>query len=235
MNQKKWLMGAVCAAALLAAVPASAQMNVTDKTTHVTFNTTVELPGLTLPPGTYTFKLKDHTVNRHIVQVFDRDGKKLGSDILAMPARRMERTDETVVTFHEVPANMTPAVRFWFYPNDQVGEEFAYPKERALQLAAATGTSVLAVEGEDLTRVEAEAAAAATAQERPEAAPTPTPAPTAQPEAQITAREQDTVGTAGATRRRLPQTASSLPLVGLIGLLSLGGAMAIRRMRMSRG
>jgi len=36
-------------------------------------------------------------------------------------------------------------------------------------------------------------------------------------------------GTAG--RRTLPQTASELPLVGLIGLLALGGALSARMLR----
>ena len=37
------------------------------------------------------------------------------------------------------------------------------------------------------------------------------------------------VGTSG--RRHLPKTASELPMVGLIGLLALGGALALRAAR----
>jgi hypothetical protein len=226
MNYKKSLGSALCVMALLTATSATAQVNVADKTTHVTFSTPVELPGLTLQPGTYTFRLADHNVNRHIVHVYDRDGNKLGKDILAMAARRLERTEDTVVTFHEVPANATPPVRYWYYPNDLVGEEFAYPKDQALRIANLTGASVLAVEGDDVVRVEPRAAPVA--QVPAETVPAPTP----QPEAEITAREEDrTVGTTG--RRRLPQTASALPLIGLIGVLAFGGALAMRLYRTS--
>jgi hypothetical protein len=159
--------------------------------------------------------------------VYDRNGKKLGKDILAMAARRLERTEDTVVTFHEVPANATPPVRYWYYPNDLVGEEFAYPKEQALRIANLTGTSVLGIEGDDVVRVEPEAAPA-------EQAPAETvPAPTPQPEPEITARDEDrTVGTTG--RRRLPETASNLPVVGLIAMLAFGGALGVRLYRISR-
>jgi hypothetical protein len=226
MNYGKWVVSAFVPAMLVVAASASAQVNVSDKTTHVTFNTTVELPNLTLQPGTYTLRLADHNVNRHIVQVYDRNGRKLGSDIHAMAARRLERAQETVVTFHEVPATANPAVRYWYYPNDLVGEEFAYPKDQALRIASATGTSVLAVEGDDLVRVEP---ATTTPQEPPATVPAPSP----QPQADMTAREPEPpVGTSG--RRRLPQTATSIPLIGLLGLVALGGALAIEVFRSSR-
>jgi LPXTG-motif cell wall-anchored protein len=41
--------------------------------------------------------------------------------------------------------------------------------------------------------------------------------------------ETEAVGTSG----RLPDTASPLPLVGLVGLMSLGGALLIRAFRRS--
>ena len=238
MHCKNWLALAACAGALVAGSPASAQVNVADKTTHVTFNTPVELPGLTLPPGTYTLRLQDHNVNRHIVQVYDRDGKKLGKDILAMAARRLERTEDTVITFYEVPADVTPPVRYWYYPNDLVGEEFAYPREQALRIANATRRSVLAVDGEQMVRVEPESVTAATQAAREpvttvpqEPAREPVTAPP--PEPQIAVRDDEVrVGTTG--RRRLPQTSSALPLVGLLGLWTLGGGLALRAYRLSR-
>ena len=234
MHFKKWLTGVACAGALVAAVPAAAQVNVADKTTHVTFNTPVELPGLTLPPGTYTLRLQDHNVNRHIVQVYDRQGRKLGKDILAMAARRLERTEDTVITFYEVPADVTPPVRYWYYPNDLVGEEFAYPREQALRIANATRQSVLAVDGEEMVRVQPESAAVPPPV--PEATREPvTPPP---PEPQIAARDEEvrtTTPVATTGRRRLPQTSSTLPLVGLLGLWALGGGLALRAYRLSRG
>jgi hypothetical protein len=55
-------------------------------------------------------------------------------------------------------------------------------------------------------------------------APAPTTAPTTAPST------PDTVGTSGRTKS-LPHTASELPMVGLIGLFALGGALALRASR----
>jgi len=209
MRHVKSLWSVVCATMLVAGSVASAQNF--NRTTHLTFSTPVELPGITLPAGTYTFRLSDSMSDRHIVQVLDKDGAKLHTTILAIPAKRLHVTDETVVTFHEVPAEATPAVRYWYYPGDEIGQEFAYPKAQAMRIAAASGNPVLS-SGSDasmsaqVTRVEPAAAG------RP--APPETPA-------QLEA----------SGRQRLPQTASNLPLLGLMGLLVLGGAIATRAIR----
>jgi hypothetical protein len=101
-----------------------------------------------------------------------------------------------------------------------MGHEFAYPKDRAQLIANATGESVLAIEDETVMHVEPapEVATPATpVEERVE-----TPAPTT----------PEPVGTSG--RRRLPQTSSSLPLTGLLGLLALGGGLTMRALRLGR-
>ena len=61
-------------------------------------------------------------------------------------------------------------------------------------------------------------------------APAPSaPAPTTAPAPADTSKP---VGTSGHTAdKTLPKTASELPLVGLIGLLALGGALALRVVR----
>ncbi len=220
MRHVKTLWSVACVTILLAAAAASAQSNF-NRTTHLTFSTPVELPGVTLPAGTYTFRLSDSTSDRHVVQVLDKDGAKLHTTILAMPAKRLHVDEETVVTFHELPAEATPAVRYWYYPGDDIGQEFAYPKDQALRLAAASGEAVLAVDSEQVTRVEPDAAAEPSADTAAQE--------TAQADARL--RQDDTRATGTSGTRRLPQTASNLPLVGLLGLLALGGAIAVRAAR----
>jgi len=229
MRHVKMFGSVVFVTMLLAGTVASAQSNF-NRTTYLTFSTPVELPGITLPAGTYTFRLSDSNSDRHIVQVLDKDAAKLHTTILAIPARRLHVSDDTVVTFHEQPAEATPAVRFWYYPGDNVGQEFAYPKAQASRIAAVTGEPVLAIDSDasmtaSVSRVEGDA--------RAETAAAPeTAAADAQPPAQSdSAARADTppVGTAG--ERHLPRTASNLPLVGLLGLLALGGAVAARAAR----
>jgi hypothetical protein len=162
------ILGA-CGAVVLGATLAAAQGPPTDKNTVVTFSAPVSLPGVTLPAGSYLFKLADSQVNRNIVQVFAEDRSKIYATILAIPAERNEPADETVITFSEAPANSAPAVRYWYYPGDKRGQEFAYPKAQALAIANAAQTSVLAVDGEpgniesmkdaDVSRVEPGSAA----------------------------------------------------------------------------
>ncbi len=210
----------VCAALLLGATLASAQSPDTNNSTIVTFSAPVSLPGVTLPAGSYLFQLADSKVNRNIVQVFAKDRSKIFATILAVPAERNEPADETVITFNESPANSAPAIRYWYYPGDKRGQEFAYPKKQAIEIANAAHTSVLAVDTDEnnpesmksaaMSRVEpgAEATAQAPAPQPSEtqapqaaapaapATPTPqaepTPAPTPQPE-QTPRPEQPTV------------------------------------------
>jgi hypothetical protein len=228
MRHVKLLSSVVFATMMFVGSEAAAQT--WNRTTSLTFSTAVELPGITLPAGTYTFRLGDSMSDRHIVQVLDKDGMKLHTTILAIPARRNIVTDETVVTFHELPAEMTPAVRFWYYPGDQSGQEFAYPKAQAVRIAAASRAAVLSVDGDAIARVEPEATAAVAVPAQPETPQVETPTPQPAPQIDTQARaETQVAGTSG--RQRLPATASSLPLAGLIGLLSLGGAIVTRAIR----
>jgi len=144
----KAIMGSL-AALVLGATLATAQSPDTNNTTIVTFSAPVSLPGVTLPAGSYMFKLADSQVNRNIVQVFNKDRSKILATILAIPAERNEPADETVITFAESPANAAPAIRYWYYPGDKRGQEFAYPKKQAMEIANAAHTSVLSIDSED--------------------------------------------------------------------------------------
>ncbi len=145
MRQLTTRMIGTCAALMLGATLATAQTD-SSRTTIVTFSAPVVLPGVTLPAGSYMFKLADSQTNRNIVQVFDKDRSKIFATILAIPAQRPKPADETVITFREAPANTAPAVQYWYYPGETLGQEFAYPKKQALAIANAAHTSVLAVD-----------------------------------------------------------------------------------------
>jgi hypothetical protein len=69
-----------------------------------------------------------------VVQVFTEDQKQLLATILAIPAYRVEPTGKTVVTFDERPSGSPEALHKWFYPGDNYGFEFVYPKSET-QLA----------------------------------------------------------------------------------------------------
>jgi len=208
-----------------------------NKKTVVTFSGPVEIPGVhltgwsVLPAGTYVFKLLDSQSDRHIVQIFSKDEKTVIATILAIPNYRLRATDKTVVTFRERPAGEPEALRAWFYPGMNWGEEFVYPKARAVALAKSTNTPVLSTSADIPVEVAepiktADAPAVVQMKQAPIMAiqpsgdevqlsevVTPPPAP---------AMPDDSAD------RKLPATASTLPLMALLGLLALGGAFAFR-------
>jgi hypothetical protein len=133
-----------CAAVLTMALAPGVRADEWDKKTILTFSGPVQIPGATLPAGSYVFKLADIPGNRHVVQVFDKDEKKLYTTMLAIPNERLDPSDEPVVLFSERATGSPQAVKVWFYPGNRIGNEFVYPKTQAMRIAKETRQSVLA-------------------------------------------------------------------------------------------
>jgi hypothetical protein len=120
----------MCAAVLCAAIVTAARADNWDKKTMVTFSDSVEIPGQVLPPGTYVFKLANSVSDRHIVQIWNGGETQIMATILAVPINRLEPPDETIFEFNERPADSPMALHSWFYPGDNTGQEFVYPRYR---------------------------------------------------------------------------------------------------------
>jgi len=195
-----------------------------NRKTTVTFSAPVEVPGVgaqTLPAGTYVFKIMDSASDRHIVQIFNESMDHLYTTILAIPNYRLKATDKTVMTFGERAAGQPEAIRAWFYPGRQWGEEFVYPKYRAIELAKATNQPIL------FTPIELATAPVEALKTAPVEAVKPTGEvvpvfAVVQLPPEVAAEQPVEVA------QTLPQTASPLMLVGLIGLLSLGAGVTLR-------
>lgn len=191
------------------------EADVWNKKTKLSFSQPVELPGHVLPAGTYTFKLADTLADRHIVQVLTADESRVIATVMTIPDYRLTTADQTVIRFREVPRGSPAAIRGWFYPGHNVGQEFVYPKARAVWLAKATKTIVPAI-AVDVTDPDALKTA-------PIIAITPD-----EKEMPVTAVIQTTPDpTAKAADLELPKTASALPLIIILGLGSLGLALAV--------
>ena len=128
----------------------SARADQWNKKTIVTFSQAVEVPGKILPAGTYTFQLLDSPSDRHIVEIFNADGSQIIVTTLAINDYRLRPTGKTVMTFNETPGDAPEALRAWFYPGDNFGQEFVYPRVRAIQLAKTTNVIVPAVAADTL-------------------------------------------------------------------------------------
>jgi hypothetical protein len=142
---KPILFVAVCVALLCVASLPSLKADEWDKKTILTFSQPVEVPGQVLPAGQYVFKLLDSQADRHIVQIFNADETKLYGTFLTIPDYRLEPTDQTVITFAETAAGAPRAIQAWFYPGDNYGEDFVYPKTQAAALAKANKKPVLSM------------------------------------------------------------------------------------------
>lgn len=114
------------------------------KRTFLTFSGPVQVPGMTLPAGTYMFKLADPEGGRRAIQIWDEKGTKMFTMLLTIPDEQPEAKDDPVVLFSERPSGAPSAVKSWFYPDERIGYEFIYPKNQAMKIAAATRTPVLA-------------------------------------------------------------------------------------------
>ncbi len=119
-----------------------------NKKTIVTFNAPVEVPGKALPAGTYVFRLLDSASNRNIVQIFDKDEKQLFATVLAIPDYRLKPADKPIIQFEERPPGTPAAIRAFFYPGDNYGQEFVYPHDRAMELAKQNNQNVLSMKNE---------------------------------------------------------------------------------------
>ena len=135
-----------CSAALLAVgLAGTAHADEWNKLTYLTFSGPVQLPGITLPAGTYRFELADPDSSRRIIRVSDKDGSKNYGMFLSISDQKLEPSDDPVVMFKETPAGAPQAVQAWFYPGETHGYEFAYPHDQAMKIAKATHGSVLAM------------------------------------------------------------------------------------------
>lgn len=133
--------------ALFLLAPPAAQASETDRLTHFMVNQQFEVPGKVLQPNTrYVMKLHDLYMNRNVVQVFTDDEKQMLAQFLAINDERLEPVDKTTFTFIETQPGYPKPIRSWFYPGRNIGLEFVYPKEQALEIARHAREPILTTE-----------------------------------------------------------------------------------------
>ena len=211
-------------ATLLGVVSAnSARAQSEPQQTTLTLTETLEVGTVTLQPGTYLIRVVTLDSNRDMLQVTDPEQMKVFSTVLSRPHPILSADvipENRYVTW-AAPPGQPRTLRTW-YPRDRSsGHDIIYPKARALELAAAAKEPVIAIPDEVK---EAEYKTAPLLVVTPDRTvkpyeavavqPMPKPAPVAVAEAR--------------PAERLPKTASRVPLLAVLGLLSLGGAFGLR-------
>ena len=240
MTRTLVMCGMVLAVAILMAADTQAG-NFTRKTIFTT-RLPIQIPGTTLPAGTYTLILMEHNADRNIVQVMDEDQLHLYATLIAIPKDRLHRTEETIFTYYEMPKGEAPALRDWFYPGEYHGLEFVYTGTVAEQIAEARNRPPVTQEELGTRVAAAEPAPAMPPPMEPVRAPAPAPVTTEEPSrtqspAAVISEDKPTRSDTAPTPapvnvpKELPETASPLPLLGLIGLAFLGVGLSIRLFR----
>lgn len=203
-----------------------------DKRTYFTFSQPVALPGVTLPAGTYMFRLADETTTRKVIQVANERGTESFAMLHTMPIYRPDAPRDPEVRFMETASGEPVAVRAWWQQGERTGYEFIYSEEDLAALnrsaAAAEPTASARIEESAAIEPEPEPAGEPVAEgplsgedvidgegvppEEPELVAQAPAAQAPPPGAQADVRQE--------TREELPQTASPLALLLLGGLAS---------------
>jgi hypothetical protein len=235
----KRLASASVLVVLVCALASGANAFTSDKRTYFTFNQPVALPGMTLPAGTYMFRIANTETSRNVIQVANKQGTESYALLNTVQATRPDAPKDSEIRFLETAAGAPPAVGTYWYMGERTGYEFIYSKEQlaALNQSAQPAPAVSVTETEsssiapgaevsspDVVNGEAglpdvnEQPESQIAQAQPEPSPVPAqpPAPSPAPSAQ-------------STRDQLPQTASPLALLLLGGVATAGYGLKLLR------
>jgi hypothetical protein len=185
------------------------------------------IPGKTLPPGTYTIHVVDHLADRYVLRV-EGNGGQVDTQFLGIPDPHLGSGTKGMVAW-KTSANGAAYLRGWHFRSMRTGLEFAYPKADAVAVAKANDAQVPAIDPASQgmpadgglsrnqmqiislwlltpTKVGPDAPAGIAAKHYQNVASLRTPPPI----------------------KRLPHTASELPVVWLAALLSLLAALGLR-------
>lgn len=250
MHKIRLIAVAITCAAMLSVLAPSMSASVWDKRTTVTFSGAVEVPGTVLQPGRYIMKLVDSPADRHVVQFSNERENHVFATVLAIPAWRANPSDKTIFTFYEAPVGEPQAMKTWFYPGDNTGQEFVYPKARLAALLAGANhgngfSTVREIEPPVSAKIEGPAepvAPPAISDVSSDASAPPATEPQSDSEpvtiAQNTApappSDQAADQPTDASNQTLPKTASNFWEIALLGLGSITTAAGVRMLRLRR-
>lgn len=112
--------------------------------TKVNFSAPIEIPGMVLPAGTYTFKLADAGTSLATVQILNASETRVYATMETIPAYREKVTGRTQVTLAETRSGNVPALTQWFHSGRHTGYEFIYSSKQEPNLEQAKQQTVIA-------------------------------------------------------------------------------------------
>lgn len=120
-----------CALVLLGVLTAAtAAATPLDKRTTLTFSAPFTVPGVTLPAGTYVFRLADDVRGRDIVQVLGAENGVAYAMFHTLRTPRGTPVDKPELRFMETASERPIAIKSWWDPAETEGYEFIYPRDQ---------------------------------------------------------------------------------------------------------
>src|SRR5579863_6393718 len=214
MNAERGVGVGVCVLALYAGAAAAAPVSEPIHKTSFSIDQPLEVPGMLLNPGSYVLRLIEQEPQRNVLQVFEAvqvwssDETRLLSTMLTTPNYDPRATERIVFSYFDRGRQQPRALRLWFAPGRNYSQEFVYPRAQAVELAKAAGRGVLSLPSE----LPAELGRAARMVAEPVSK----------------SKKAVLVAANRATMRRLPKTASYLPLLALVGILASATGVLLR-------
>jgi hypothetical protein len=139
MKRQLFVFAAMATCLISSAFVPSLKASEFDKRTVITISHAVAVKDTTLPPGKYVLKLQDTLSGQNVIYIFNGDGTRLITTVLAIHAFRLEPADKSVFSFYESPSGQPTALHLWFYPGDIDGYEFLRPDRKTSGDSAAAG------------------------------------------------------------------------------------------------
>jgi hypothetical protein len=126
MNRRLFLTIGVVAVAVGLSAPVKGFGN-PQRTTFLTFNTPVALPGVALPAGTYIFERVNAASTLDVVRVMSRDRSKVYLTQLTIGTERPRGlARDRQILFAEVKRGETPRIAAWYPVESDRGHVFRY-------------------------------------------------------------------------------------------------------------
>lgn len=201
------------ALALMVSLPMMAQ---TPESSLLPVTEPLDVGGTILQPGDYMIRVLPSDTDRNKVQVTSPDMKTVYATVLTIPHALApdEQVANSTFVFYPAGEGQPRALRTWFAMSPTVtqgGHDVVYPAARAQQLARLANSRVVAYPAEtaDLDTTNLQVV-------------------TPDSKVETYTYVAPMISSESETSPEMPATASRVPLIALLGLISLAGAAAFR-------
>lgn len=228
-----WLAASFCAALVGSFLTANANAQGGPKNEQANFTLTepLDVGGTILQPGTYQIAVVRLEGNRNMLRVSNADGTKLLTTVLSIPHPEgpgSVQIPESRYVYYPASAGHIAALRTWFAARTPGlgGHDIVYPEGRAKELAASVNEPVVAIPDQVKEADYATAPLVVVAPDK-EVKPYEVVAVQTPPVLEVAPAQPAKVAEKVDQHKRLPRTASNVPLRAGLGLVSLLGALGL--------